>query len=109
MTSPQPKEIYLVPIKKGYSTDHRPAVIIEILPNQNVKIAVISSALDLYTPTTDFLISNVHPDFAATGLIRTSYVCGQNFYECFTSVLSKKRLGILTGDLAKALDDWLGN
>lgn len=104
----QPKEIYLAKLKVGYSTYPRPCVITKLLTVDLVEVAAISSALDLYDPLTDLLIENSHPDFSATGLQKTSYIYGKQFYDIRTTVLSKKRRGLLKGDLAKAFDKWLG-
>ncbi|NUM36350.1 MAG: hypothetical protein HUU50_17560 [Candidatus Brocadiae bacterium] len=106
--NPQPKEIYIVQTIYRLCTDKRPCVVIEILKSGYVKFARISSAMDLYHLGRDFLIENNHPNFQDTGLKRTSYVSGEDFIEVPLSDVSKKTMGKLTGDLAKAFDKWLG-
>lgn len=104
----QAKEIYLAKLKVRYSAYPRPCVIIRLLPANRVEVAAVSSSFDLYSFVTDFLIEISHPDFPATGLQKTSYIYGQQFYDIAATVLSKKCRGVLKGDLAKAFDKWLG-
>lgn len=103
----KPKDLYIVQIHLRLSTDKRPCVIVEPPIGNRVKIAVISSAMDLYNRTTDLLIDSNHPDFPATGLTRTCYITG-NFVEAPISRLSKNAIGRLEGDFEVQFDKWFG-
>ena len=105
--NPQPKDIYMIQVTVGYSTYPRPCMIIEVMKNL-VTVAPLSSAMDLYNLTTDFIIESTHPNFNATGLKRTSYISGQHFFDIPISDLSKNRRGYLSGELGKAFDEWIG-
>lgn len=101
----QPKEIYLCKVKYRESFDIRPCIILTVGKN-NVTIAFISSAIDLYNHRTHFLIRSDHPDFIHTGLKKTSFVIGDEFKDSPINKLGKK-IGILTGELAEAFDKWI--
>jgi len=103
--SPQPKDIYMIQVMVGYSNYPRPCVIIDVMKDF-VTVLPLSSAMDLYNPDSDFIIENTHPDFGATGLIRTSYISCQYAFDIPISDLSKKRRGYLKGKMAKAFDNW---
>jgi hypothetical protein len=105
--TPQSKEIYLARAMWGFCRDMRPCVVIELTKTGWVKVALLSSAMDLYRPVQDFLIDSRSEDFLTTGLNRTSYVSGEHFAEIPIQDLGKKRLGILTGELAGAFDEWM--
>lgn len=105
--SVNPKDLHIVQIKLRLSIDKRPCVIVEPPIGNRVKIAVISSAMDLYNRTTDFLIDSSHQDFPATGLTRTCYITG-NFVEAPISRLSKNAIGRLEGNLERQFDKWFG-
>ena len=69
-------EIFLVQIEYRLSKDIRPCVIIDLLKEDRVKIARISSATDLFNSTIDFFLSSEHNDFSTTGLKKNSYISG---------------------------------
>lgn len=72
-----------------------------------LRLAALSSKMDLYRHGEHFLIREDDPDFAATGLETTSYVLGAPLFRADTSrVLAVK--GELTGGLARAFTDWIG-
>lgn len=100
------KEIYLALIHYREANYNRPCVIIETA-NNLLTVGMISSSMDLYKENYDFLIPSNHPDFSATGLKRTSYVIREVFPEIENSSIVKK-WGVLTGELAKAFEKWLG-
>lgn len=102
----QRKEIYLASIHYRYANYNRPCVILETLPNRHL-VGMISSSMDLYKENYDFLIRSNHPDFPATGLKRTCYVMRVVFPEIEDSQIVEK-WGVLTGDLAKDFEDWIG-
>jgi hypothetical protein len=82
-------------------------LIVELLGNDLAKIAFVSAAIDLYQPAFDLLICCDHPDFAATGLSKTSFISGRSFVGMPFLELGRY-IGLLTGELAKAFDDWYG-
>lgn len=100
------KDIYMIQVTVGYSTYPRPCVILEVMKDL-VTVLPLSSAMDLYNPENDFIIQNTHPDFEATGLIRTSYISGQYAFDIPISDLSKKRRGYIKGEMAKEFDKWV--
>lgn len=103
------REIYLIKAVYGECDDLRPCVVVELLPNGLVKIALISSALDLYKPHFDFLLNAKHHDFKHTGLKRTSYVSSWAFLDVLPNELTKKPIGVISGDLACDFDNWFGS
>jgi hypothetical protein len=103
------RQIYLAKAQYRQCQDIRPCIVVAVMPEADkVKVALLSSALGLYNPQHDFLIPATHPDFAATGLRRTSYVADieDAFWETTPDNLGKK-LGELTGQLATEFDTWL--
>ena len=105
--SPRPYEVFLIRATFGFSTDPRPCVILEEPQANLVKVALISSALDLHKPHLDFLIEESDWDFPATGLKRTSFVSGATFDEHSVSDLIKW-LGRLEGSLKTRFVEWFG-
>lgn len=103
-----PKDIYLVRAKYRHCEDIRPCLILEICNIGKVRLALISSAFDLYKDRRDFLIEASHPDFAATGLRKTSYIA--RIKDTFLATSPEnlgKPLGQLVRGLAIAFDDWM--
>jgi hypothetical protein len=103
------REIYLVKAMYGECDDVRPCVVVELLQNGLVKVALISSALDLYRPQFDLLLDSKHHDFKYTGLKRTSYISGWSFLNVLPNELTRKPIGVITGDLASDFDNWFGS
>lgn len=104
---PKRLEIYLARIEFRLSNYTRPCVVIDIPKFDWVKIARISSAMDLYKPHLDFLLDVKHSDFRATGLIKTSYISGEKFFEMPVLELGNY-IGHLKGDLANDFAEWFG-
>jgi hypothetical protein len=66
---------------------------------------VISSQLDLYDESTDFLIEDSNPAFGATGIRKTSYVTSTFVVDLDQSKLGR-RMGTLSGDLLRSFEAW---
>ena len=72
-------DVVLAKVRVGESDDYRPCIVVSTEPARFVTLALCSSQLDLYRAGVDFLIRDYDPDFAATGLKRTSYVIDRPF------------------------------
>ena len=108
MADPAALDIWLVARHGvGKSEDARPLVVLSLLSSGNLEVAPISSASDLRGASWQhFAIDASHPDFAATGLPKSSYVLGDSLGTVRRSQLIK-RMGRLQGQLAKAFQDWI--
>ena len=104
--NPQPFDVFLIQALFGLSVDRRPCIILEEPADGRVRVALCSSAMDLYTSYEDFLIAETASDFSATGLLRTSYV-KSGTYERDVELLVRQ-LGRLEGELLEDFTDWLG-
>ena len=102
---PQPLEVWLARAVLGASTDLRPVIVFEAPIRGTAKVFLVSSALDLKTDA-DFSIEAEHPDFAATGLRKSSYAIAGGIRELHISAFQKRR-GHLQGALALAFEAWL--
>ncbi len=92
--------LYRVPLGK---VDYpRPCVVIASPDFQLLNISTKQYANFNY-----FVIPHHHPDFATTGLTETSYVLGAPIISGEQKYVIKK-LGKLTGELAREFSDWIG-
>ena len=106
MATIAPLQICQVRVRVGEAYYPRPCVVLTV-EGTMLRLAALSSKMDLYRPGEHFLIRARRPDFAATGLETTSYVLGAPLFRADTSrVLAIK--GTLTGGLARAFTDWIG-
>ena len=112
MPPPQPTEIhandiFLIRAQWKLSDDVRPCLVLKSLRQHGVvRVAFLSSAMDLLDQDGDFVIWDSDPDFAATGLKKTSYIPGrQPGYDVKRTELGR-RLGCLSGELLKEFDRW---
>ncbi|HEY3324795.1 MAG TPA: hypothetical protein VGP72_30360 [Planctomycetota bacterium] len=106
MASLSPLQICIVRVRLGEAYYPRPCVILTV-EGTSLRLAAISSKMDLYRPSEHLLIREDDPDFSATGLETASYVLGVPIFRAESDrVLAVK--GALTGDLAKAFTDWIG-
>lgn len=101
----KPNEIYLIQAEYKYSHDQRPCIILEVGTREKIKLALISSAIDLYDASRHFLLDSRHPDFPESGLRRTSYIMKDAVVEAEAKKLGKK-LGELKQQLAKDFEKW---
>jgi hypothetical protein len=92
MSPPKAFEIHTVEFVFRQSTDRRPCVLVADPIQGKVLVAPISSAIDLFSSTLHFRIEEGNKDFPATGLIKTSYVIGDQLREVELSDL-KRRAG----------------
>jgi hypothetical protein len=99
-------DVYVASIPYGHSTDPRRCVVIAVSANQTVTVAPLSSAVQLFNPTLHFLISDMHPDFSATGLKRASYANGTEIHQIEIAKLTKF-IGRFEGKLAKDFKAWI--
>lgn len=99
-------DVFLARLPLGYSNDIRPCVVLSIDPHKDVAVVAISSS-DLYRHGFDFLIPSDAPDFAATGLKKSSFVIGDAFRTIPLQSLSRRK-GRLVGKLALDFEKWLG-
>ena len=103
---PSALQICLVRVRLGEAYYPRPCVVLTV-EGTVLRLAAISSQLDLYRPREHFLIRQDDPDFAATGLETESYVLATPLFRADASrVIAVK--GILTGRLAQRFLDWIG-
>jgi hypothetical protein len=72
-----------------------------------VTVAAISSAVDLFDAVRHFRIDEEHNDFSGTGLIKTSYVLGDEIREIDVADL-RQRAGQLRGELLRSFQKWIG-
>ena len=91
----QPYEIFYATRRWRNCSDPRPWVIVELRPNQLIGCFPISG--ECYDGQC-FFISRDHPDFAATGLAKDSYIHDQFILELRTHEFLARK-GELTGDL----------
>lgn len=104
--TPKVKEIYTLPIKLGEVSYKRPCVVISVL-KESVTVGLISSAMDLYNETLDFLIRDDEVDFGSTGLKKKCFIKGSPLVEIPISLFVKK-IGSITGEMAINYDKWIG-
>ena len=98
-------DLFLVRIRLRDSFDYRPCIILHSSA-QTSSVVLLSSALGLRRDVSDFLISSDDPDFAKTGLKKSSYALGDQIHEMNNGEL-KHKLGSLEGELAERFDKWL--
>ncbi len=103
---PEPLEIYQARARWGHSTDPRPCIVLDPPVGDTVTVALISSEMDLYSPSMHFRMDKEHPDFAASGLNKTCYVAGDMIREIKIANLLRRR-GRLEGELAAAFRRWI--
>jgi mRNA-degrading endonuclease toxin of MazEF toxin-antitoxin module len=101
----QRHDIYLIRYRLRNSYDFRPCVVLAAPTAANTDV-ILATSSDLHRPGYDFQILKDHPDFAATGLKKNTYVMGDQIYTVPASMLNTK-LGHLEGALAKAFDKWI--
>ena len=102
-----PLDVVLSRIRVGEVSNPRPCVVLEVDANDMVSLMPCSTSFDLYRHVQDFPIYEDDPDFAATGLSRSSYVIGEGVDQVHISQV-RKRYGRLTGDLASGFRTWAG-
>ncbi len=100
-------DVVLAKVRVGESDDYRPCVVDSAEAAPSIVLAPCSSQLDLYRAGVDFLIRDDDPDFAATGLNRTSYVIDRPFVRVDAKVV-RKTYGCLEGALAERFKEWAG-
>ena len=100
--------IWRANVPLGLSHDLRPSVIITPISNLELRLMLLSSAMELYRPNLHFLIPDTIPEFAATGLKKKSYVIGEKVVVAKPEHM-KKHLGLLTGQLAVDFKNWIGD
>lgn len=100
-------DVVLAKVRVGESDDYRPCIVVATEAAPFVTLALCSSQLDLYSAGVDFLIRDDDPDFAATGLNRTSYVIDRRFVRVDAKV-ARKTYGCLEGALAERFKEWAG-
>ena len=89
------------------STKVRPALIISSDPQgEDIVIAFISSVVPDTPGATDFLLSDKHPDFTASGLKKNS-VFKMRKILTISSTLILRRLGRISAPIQKELDNLL--
>ena len=86
----------------------RPCMVISSEIQGKLEIVPLSSALDLYRPGLHFLVRKDDPDFPATGLLRTSFIAGDQIREVEAARLVR-RAGRLEGNLAGQFELWMGS
>lgn len=100
--SPSPNDIYVATIRWRNCNDPRPCIIVKIISPCLFVVVPLSSQTDLFKENSEhFLIDEHHPDFPATGLLRTSYADLSMQMEIRAQALRKKRIGYLSGQLAR--------
>ena len=100
-------DVVLAKVRIGESDDYRPCIVVAAEAAPFVTLALCSSQLDLYRPGVDFLIRGDDPDFAATGLARTSYVIDRPLVRVEAKT-ARKTYGRLEGALAEDFKEWAG-
>jgi hypothetical protein len=103
----EPYQIWRAKVSLGMSNDLRPSVIITPISNSELRLMLLSSAMELYRPDIHFLISDSIPEFAATGLKRRSYIIGEKVVLARPEHM-QKHLGLLTGQLVADFKKWIG-
>lgn len=94
-------------IKHNYrnNQDIRPCILLH-LDNDKAKIALTSSALDLYNPHRHYLIPKENPNFPLTGLKKTSYISIDQIHYVKKNDLIKQ-IGILEEPTSQELSSWI--
>lgn len=100
-------DVYFLEIQFRKCNDPRPCIVIHLGNGKVAALALISSATGLARPGYDFEISDQHPDFAATGLDRTSYVVCDKIVDVEMSKLTEY-VGRFENRLAVEFKKWLG-
>jgi len=103
---PQRHEIYLVRVPLRASFDYRPCIVLDVSHNTIVVGVMLVSSSSLYRKAYDFLIPKEHPNFAATGLKKTSFAIGDQIRDVAAADLNQY-LGRLEGELAREFDKWI--
>jgi hypothetical protein len=106
MATISPLQICVVRVRVGEAYYPRPCVVLTT-DGTMLRLAALSSKLDLYRPGEHFLIREDDPDFGATGLETASYVLGAPLFRADVSRVMSVR-GALTGELARAFTNWIG-
>jgi hypothetical protein len=96
-------EIFLYRIPLGKVDYPRPCVVI----SSTTDFQLLNISTKPYEKFNCFTIRADHPDFPASGLTETSYVIGAPIINGDRKYIVKK-LGILTGALAKEFFEWIG-
>lgn len=107
MTAPKAFDVYTVKFVFRRSTDPRPCVLLNDPLNGRVTVAPISSADELFKPALHFRIDEKHEDFPATGLIKPSYVLGDEIREIDVSDL-RRHAGEFQKGLLRSFVEWIG-
>ena len=97
--------VYIIKHNYGYSQDIRPCILLDF-DDDKARIALISSALDLYNPHKHFIIKKENPNFPLTGLKKTSYVSIDQIFNVKKNDLVKQ-IGILEEPASKELSSWI--
>lgn len=107
MAAPTPSrlDVLLVAVQWRDSADVRPALVTRVFDDGRVLCALMSSAFDLYNPSIHFAVRDTQPEFAQTGLLRSSYVSSREVASLEPTCLVR-RLGSLGPLLAAEFDGW---
>ena len=98
--------VVAVNLQVGRSGDRRPCIVVELRGESDMVLAPCSSQFDMFDPTCHCELPDWHSDFAATGLLRSSYAI-DDFVERPRSDVVRV-LGRLEGELASRFLDWAG-
>ena len=100
----RPYEIYFAKVTWKGCPDERPWVIVEQLPNDLFGCFPISGSC--YGESC-FPVDESHPDFAATGLTKTSYIHDASVIDLHVSRFNRRK-GELTNELLADFLDFTG-
>jgi hypothetical protein len=103
--TPSRHDVLLVNVQWRDCADVRPALVTRLCADGRVLCALISSAFDLYNPSIHFAVRDSQPEFAQTGLLRSSYVSSQDV-PLLESTCFVRRLGSLGPLLSAEFDGW---
>ena len=106
---PQPMEVYFIATQLNLSGDKRYCLVLDAPAGALVNILHFSAQMDMYRAALDFKISAGHPDFAATGLKRDSYIMPRIIAEPITKFVPGTYRGQLTGHLLEEFRKWFGD
>jgi len=106
---PQPMEVYYLATQLNLSGDRRYCLAVDAPSGALVNILQISAQMDMYEAVSDFKISAGHPDFAATGLKRDSYIMPRIIAEPIAKFAPGTYRGRLTGHLLEEFRKWFGD
>jgi hypothetical protein len=103
-----PFDVILAEVRVGESFKKRFCVVVEVLPDDSVRVFPCSASFELCRDGVDFEMHDYLHEFPATRLPRSSYVIEGDMQVVPPERISRRKAGRLTGDLQVRFARWAG-